>query len=298
MMGYLPLNRTGSLGLKTRYSEGAHCGTGKPRDATVTFLCDPEAGLGLFNVPLGQIETACSYEFEWRTNYACPICDSTDWTAVELCNPATGQMTRDYEWVSEPPFCIGQLPPRETGACTIPTVPCPAGSYLLNGVCTHCPDGTFSSGGGQTYAFISDIPQAFTSTGWIAEEGHFVSWGRESTLSLAVSFATQGSLSFRWKLYNYNENHAEFYLDGQAVLSRTLSQLDYVESVFPLSSGRHTFTWAWHTAGPESPKDAVTLLLTPSTRPGLCNRSRSWVSRLPRSAASAALAALTPHKVP
>jgi len=274
VMGYslLPDAAAGPRdGLQVHYTGGTTgCQTfyGAPRErsATVNFRCDPRAGVG-YPRPIEPVEpenAPCTYQFEWASLYACPLCSMAHdyWQAVGECT-ADGMQTLQYLPREQPPRCHDgeRVPPPEQRPCTLSTFRCPAGRYLGEdgASCEDAQPGQYTVGGG---FFVYDWSlQSELQGNWVASpSGHellsVAGTSSSSYLANVVDTQQNGLVSFQFKVSHGADGldplaGFSFLVDGQgalpeerfpAQLVRT-THLEYVSVSIPLRAGIHLLTW-------------------------------------------------------
>jgi len=120
------------LGITVTFTHGKHSsgcdretnGAHALRSTEVAMICDPFAGVGSPESPATQpVEFpahTCTYHFEWRSLYACPLCTQDDYEAITgACTNSTNSREVHYMWKS-PRMCHGgvALPPVSVEFCT------------------------------------------------------------------------------------------------------------------------------------------------------------------------------------
>ena len=250
-------------GFNMTYSHGKKCANGVVRSATISFLCDPEAGRGYPGLPHGHAlveETPCVYEFVWSSVHACPVCSLADMTATfGECSAQTNKQTVSYAWREHPKRCYGglDLPPTQERSCQPSTTSCRPGEYArAPNQCAPAEAGTFSVGNGEVIVVDSSVPATFekgcqgsSCSEWSAEKGGILKSGLQvSMLRLSRSvFLSSASVAFEYKYSGGTGAEFSFSVDGVVVLSKKGSSimLAYEEFSFPLSLGAHSFEWVF-----------------------------------------------------
>lgn len=84
IIGFL---ETGLGAVTMTFTGGTPCGSIQ-RETNVSMVCDVGAGFGSPRKPTGDIEgVTCRYNFEWYSQYACPVCRDQDYQLVAgVCN--------------------------------------------------------------------------------------------------------------------------------------------------------------------------------------------------------------------
>ena len=147
-MGYRPLdgnNLQMGFWMDYLYGESRECpsetpgGPSKQRSSHIEFICDPSAGVGVpepyFDDNIVEME-ACEYRFQWRSLYACPVCNSLHWTHTYTeCQP-DGVRYAVYQWIDNPKKC-------HSGDSLPPSTPQPCGS-TPSAALPQCSDGFYA----------------------------------------------------------------------------------------------------------------------------------------------------------
>jgi hypothetical protein len=252
-IGFYALNRTRNItgnGLTVKYTGGeigcrrseslSYPINGVPRSAEINFLCDPDAGKGypepcvdgnltsgFFSFFSNGVEPSpCQYCFEWRSVYACPVCDESDRQQV-YSECRVGMRRAFWKWRDDRQCHGGQLPPPTSVPCSQGALTCPAGQRLPPGEtrCLSCPNGTYSLGNGTEYfsfeqtldLFVSPPASSGKST-WTFDGPLLASGDGTSEISLTVFFVTNGTLEFNYLLMG-DSGVLTLLLENRAVLT-------------------------------------------------------------------------------
>merc|ERR1712100_288984 len=93
-----------------------------PRQTNVTFLCDPDAGVGapVADDPIEQ--PTCSYHFVWPSAYACPLCTTDDYSTILHECDSNGEQVVSFVWNNARCHAGVPLPSSFTRSCNDNTV--------------------------------------------------------------------------------------------------------------------------------------------------------------------------------
>jgi hypothetical protein len=255
---------------------GPFYGTAVARTTNVALVCDPYGGSGFLNGVTDQYgndlteDPKCTYNFEVRSIYACPLCaEGTDYSYYYTAC-VNGQRSKVYYWFQNPPLCHdGTSPPAtaELVACSHSTVTCPAGTFLddttsSGNTCRNCLPGSYSVGGEQLTNYwppgtnpVPPLPAPFTTfctgtgcTAWAGTGDHVESGNGDSSLVASYTLVQQGYISFNYKVYSSNAGLFQFVLDNNKISLNTIGITNYSWSTYTsamLPAGRHQFLWVF-----------------------------------------------------
>jgi len=261
VVSYYPLESPSEEGLVMRLTDGTRgrCsnlnGT-KPREANITFICDPLAGSGTPTI-VSVNDTLCSYNFEWRSVFACPLCTERHYSSqLTVCQ--NGQQWRYYYWNVNPKNCHDgvKLPDPVLLNCSTSII-CPPGTHLTgNETCVPCDKQNFSLGTGEVYdnfgtsldelGFTTDCsPQPCTP--WHIRDGIIYSGTHFSRLNWIKNFVLSGTITFVFAVsYADTEHTFGFYIDDMLAFIVTEPTFGYItRNVTDLSLGTHRFSWRY-----------------------------------------------------
>jgi hypothetical protein len=245
-------------GVVVRYSRGLEgCGYGyygtgaRPRVTEINFVCDPDAGMGAPTVTSTE-NPRCSYFFEWKSLYACPVCTRNDFDFY-YTDCINGRRDTVYFWKDNPKRCHGgaALPATTSSACSLDeSYSCPAGTRKTE-TCVLCDAGSFSLGGASIIQTWTSLPDSFRSfcsgckSLW-APRGSFVESGNAGSVLQAIfTFVRPGNLSFTYMAVLGRGEYLQVTMDSLPVArDRRWSALREYQVTIPVSkAGVHVFTW-------------------------------------------------------
>lgn len=122
------------------FSGGDNCHQPEaPRRSNVTLMCDPDPAARPGVAHFISEEPRCTYNFQIKTNYACPACTADSYMSVDSeCQPIPGSnlQNRKVTWVRRV-ACYGGVPP--PNEMTVVCQECTNSSYI--DFWTDCVDG-------------------------------------------------------------------------------------------------------------------------------------------------------------
>ncbi|KAJ3452120.1 hypothetical protein M0812_03884 [Anaeramoeba flamelloides] len=262
-------------GLLIRYLNGKKCSNGIYRYTNISLICDMGAGMGEPEAGSDGVEKdTCTYEFIWKSMYACPLCTESDYDYYYTPCEEDEFRYKHYYWLQNPKKCYGgvELPEDEMLSCTGDIV-CEKGTFFNGNNCTVCNVGEHSYGEDLLFEYqnlnqleASTPPQPTTrtttttttyfSTGclgnlctnWTYDSNLLKSGNGEITwLKINQNFHKVGQLIFEYNSILTKDNlQFLFKIDGEEILSKKSPYFEkkFIQYQHKLNSeGTHQFEW-------------------------------------------------------
>eukprot|EP01114_Cavostelium_apophysatum_P007372 TRINITY_DN1945_c0_g1_i2.p1 TRINITY_DN1945_c0_g1~~TRINITY_DN1945_c0_g1_i2.p1 ORF type:complete len:1604 (-),score=325.86 TRINITY_DN1945_c0_g1_i2:47-4858(-) len=276
VMGFYDYEPNPAEGFILSYTQGKVCDNG-PRQTNVTFICDPNAGVG---APVGTVPVespTCRYNFIWNSTYGCPLCSPSHFTCFTLGQCRNGTQQQNCRWNSYPKRCHDgiALPNGRQVACVENHgIVCPAGQYVgdvSNGTnCTDCPAGHYSTGGGLEYSSWETLPEGFVSkcpdsnpgcSGWEARR-HAIVASTHAKLSRTVQYDIAGNLTFTYWFSPDVDVGTLLRVLVDDVVATEISRLvlePTKATIRHIDPGNHTITWEFFQYSPDPRRPHVAI---------------------------------------
>eukprot|EP01130_Rhizamoeba_saxonica_P014248 TRINITY_DN6209_c0_g1_i1.p1 TRINITY_DN6209_c0_g1~~TRINITY_DN6209_c0_g1_i1.p1 ORF type:complete len:1761 (-),score=372.85 TRINITY_DN6209_c0_g1_i1:32-5032(-) len=260
IMGYYPYPIEGE-GVILTFTDGTPaCGNellgqpDVPRTSNITVICDPEAGIGVFSsanpIYVGtEYPHVCTYNFEWRTLYGCPVCTTDHYKAI-LAACQGGRQEVIFEWKENPKRCHSgvSLPPSEFRHCSIQDVCNPGYFFSGNGTCSQCHDGEYSIGSGTIFNEFDNLIPSFFQTSecedcqpWFATYNTLRSGSGSSKLFFETNFIVDApvhKIEFEAKVVSINDVFT-LSIDNIDIIKITDSTHEFTKISVDVTTGSH-----------------------------------------------------------
>lgn len=249
------LGGANGTGVTVRYSRGtAGCGyrdgsNSVARSTEINFICDPDAGVG----QIAHLRSfRCSYSFEWRTLFACPVCTPNDYDFF-YTDCVNGKRDAVYFWKDNPKRCHGgvSLPTTTSSVCSVDEAyVCGPGQRKVD-TCVDCDGGSYSLGGASISTYWPNLPDNFRTfcSGcralWAPRGAYVESGSTGSVLQAIFTFVRAGNLTFTYTAVLSRGEYLQTTMDGAVIVrDRRWSALrEFTVDIFVPKAGVHVFAW-------------------------------------------------------